>query len=91
MPLTADDTHPRPAATDHDGPLVDEQLVDDPSLAELDQAVVEAEARLARALELEAQAWDNMRDARATVVAALAVAQRARERRRLLRANVRPA
>lgn len=64
--------------------------IDDPSLADLEAAMATADLRLAQALELEAQAWDNMREARDTVVRALGESQRARERYRLLRANARP-
>lgn len=64
--------------------------VDDPTLADLELAVAAAQERLAKALELEADAWQNMQVARETVAAALDAAQTATARYRLLRANPRP-
>lgn len=68
----------------------DDTAVDDPTLAELETAMVDADLRLARALELEAEAWDHMQAVRYTVAHALGESQRARERYRVLRVNARP-
>jgi hypothetical protein len=65
--------------------------VDDPTLADLEQAMIDAAARLGRVLELESEAWEHMTGARSTVTEALHAWQLARQRYVNMRANPRPA